>query len=248
MRVFDALKARILSLELAPGVSLDEARIVDTYGVSRTPVREAMIRLESEGLIILLPNRGAHVAPLDLARIKAYLEGIDLIQRAVTRWAAVRRSSEQLAVVSERAQRFEQAVAELDSNQLVISNHDFHVAIAKASGNSLVAEAYCRFLAEGLRIARFTLNPRYYSSPNEYGAFLDRVVLEHRSMVRALEMHDPDLAERTAAEHTEHTRARFVGYLYDSLAPSVGVDRPLEFASASKPGAPAIGRRKAGTA
>jgi DNA-binding GntR family transcriptional regulator len=223
-RVYEALKASILSLEFAPGASLDEAKLVASLGVSRTPVREAIIRLEAEGLVTVLPNRGASVAPLDLARIKDYLEGVDLIQRAVTRWAAVRCSKRQLETIKAAGERFESSSASGDTDQMVLSNHEFHALIAEACGNTLVAESYRRLLDEGLRIARFTLNPRYYLSAGDYKRFVDSVVNEHRLMIRAIATRDPEAAERVAADHTEHTRARFVGYLYESLASSIPAD------------------------
>lgn len=223
-RVYEGLRSSILSLELVPGAVIDDARIAQQYGVSRTPIREAFVRLESEGLIVLLPNRGARVAPLDLARIKDYLEGIDLIQRAVTKWATVRRTPNQLALIGEQAARFEAAVASRDSDRMVMTNHDFHLAIAEACGNALIADSYHRLLAEGLRIARFTLNPRYYSSGRQFEDFLKSVVEEHRGMLQAFETQDVDLAERMARAHTAHTQERFVWFLRDTLSPLISVD------------------------
>ncbi len=223
-RVYEGLRSSILSLELVPGAVIDDARVAQQYAVSRTPIREAFVRLESEGLIVLLPNRGARVAPLDLARIKDYLEGIDLIQRAVTKWATVRRTAGQLAHIGEQAARFEAAVASRDSDRMVMANHDFHLAVAEACGNSLIADSYHRLLAEGLRIARFTLNPRYYSSNRQFEEFLNSVIEEHREMLKAFEAQDVDLAERMARAHTTHTQERFVWFLRDTLSPLIAVD------------------------
>ncbi len=64
--VYEHLRDQIWRLELRPGSKLDEASVVRSLGVSRTPVREAIVRLASEHLVNLLPNRGAQVAPLDL--------------------------------------------------------------------------------------------------------------------------------------------------------------------------------------
>lgn len=222
-RVYDGLKKSILSLALTPGVSVDEAQISSTYGVSRTPIREALVRLESEGLVVMLPNRGAHVAPLDLQRIKDYLEGMDLIQRAVMQWAAVRCPSAQLPPIREASARFEQAVARRNNDEMVLANHAFHSAIADVCGNSLVADTYRRFLDEGLRISRFTLNARAFPTAAEYEKFLQDVVQEHRDMVTGLENHDVDLAVKAAEAHTTHTQERFVAFLRDSLSPLVKI-------------------------
>lgn len=222
-RVYDGLKKSILSLQLAPGESVDDALIASTYGVSRTPIREALVRLESEGLVVMLPNRGAHIAPLDLQRIKDYLEGMDLVQRAVMQWAAVRCSERQLPPIREALLRFEEAVSRHNNDEMVLANHAFHSAIAAVCGNALIADTYHRFLDEGLRISRFTLNARYFASDAEYQAFLDSVVAEHRDMLTALSSHDVDRAQRVADSHTAHTRERFVAYLRSSLSPLVPV-------------------------
>src|SRR5215213_4594935 len=110
-RVYEAIRSRILSMDLAPGAAMDEAALVRDFQVSRTPVREAVVRLASEGLVILLPNRGSQVAPLDLARIRDYLEAIDLVQRAVTALAARRRSDPALLLIDAAGKAFEDAAA-----------------------------------------------------------------------------------------------------------------------------------------
>lgn len=222
-RVYDVLRARILSLELPPGANLDEASIVSLFGVSRTPVREAIIRLTAEGLAVQLPNRGAHVAPLDLTRIRDYLEGVDLCQRAATRWAAVRRTPEALALIRRLGAEFEKAASSGDSDRMVLANRDFHMAIGAACGNVHVADAYGRLLTEGLRIARYTLSGLYYRSDSDFAAFVDAVVREHREMVVAIERRDPDRAEAVASVHTDHTRSRFIAFLNDTLSPGTAV-------------------------
>ncbi len=226
-RVYEGLKSSILTLELVPGLSVDESHIALKYGVSRTPIREALVRLQSEGLVVMLPNRGAHIAPLDLGRIRDYLEGIDLIQRAVLKWAAFRCTPNQLPAIRESADRFERAAAKGINDEMVLANHDFHAAIASVCGNGLIADAYGRFLVEGLRVSRFTLNSRYFTKSNDSQAFVDLVVAEHNEMVHALESHDVELAEKVASAHTRHTQERFAAYLQDSLSPLVKVG-PLQ--------------------
>src|SRR3990167_3743588 len=100
-RVYDDLRVRILRLELAPGEHLDENALVRAYGVSRTPVREALIRLRSEGLVNLLPNRGARVVSLDVHDIPQMFEAIELCMRVTVRWATARRSEADLAELRE---------------------------------------------------------------------------------------------------------------------------------------------------
>ena len=225
-RVYEAVRSKILSLQMAPGVAIDEAALVREFGVSRTPVREAVVRLASDGLVNLFPNRGSQVAPLDLDRIRDYLEAIDLCQRAVTNWAALRCRPQDVAKMRARAAEFERAAESGDTDAMVLSNRSFHLSIADACGNAQIAAAYARILDEGLRISRFTLSTTYYPQGPSYGQFVEQIVREHREMVDAIERHDTQAAEKLAADHTENTRDRFIGFLGDSLSPGIAVGQP----------------------
>lgn len=221
--IYEVVRAKILSLELTPGSAIDEAAIVKQYGVSRTPVREAIVRLASEGLVLLFPNRGSQVAPLDLEKIRDYLEAIDLCQRAVTAWAAVRRRPEHLGAIKDAALEFDRAIAAADVDRMVLSNRAFHVSIASACGNAQIALAYQRLLDEGLRISRFTLGNLYYRQVDTYRGFVDNVSREHAEMIDAIAAEDPSRAEIVAAAHTDHTRDRFVEFLSDTLSPRIKI-------------------------
>ena len=202
--IYDAIRHRILSLELAPGAAIDEAALVREFGKSRTPVREALVRLASVGLVVLLPNRGSQVAPLDLSSIRDNLEAIDLCQRAVTAWAAVRRQPRDIERMKERAAEFEKAAARKDAAAMVLTNRAFHAAIADACGNLQIAAAYNRILDEGLRIARFSLNSLYGGDDSERRRFVDIIVREHKAMIAAIERRDAERARRRHLAHRTH--------------------------------------------
>ena len=109
--VYERLREEILSLVLAPDENLDEARLVARFGLSRTPVREALIRLAADGLVTMLPNRGAQVAALGLMDFPRYVEALDLLQRAVTRLAALRHDAHDLARLRTAEAAFESFLA-----------------------------------------------------------------------------------------------------------------------------------------
>ena len=98
--VYDTLRAEILSLELRPGQLLDETTLADRFEMSRSPVREALIRLAGEDLVVTLPNRSTIVAPLELATFPKYIDALDIAQRINTRLAAECRSDEDLKVMA----------------------------------------------------------------------------------------------------------------------------------------------------
>ena len=90
--VYDELRREILRLRLVPGAALDEAGLVIRFGLSRTPVREALIRLAADGLVTMLSNRKAQVSTLDLGNFPRFVEALNLLQRAIMLLAALRRS------------------------------------------------------------------------------------------------------------------------------------------------------------
>jgi DNA-binding GntR family transcriptional regulator len=217
-RLYEAIRSRILSMTFAPGAAIDEAALVREFQVSRTPVREAVVRLASEGLVNLLPNKGAQVAPLDLSRIRDYLEAIDLVQRAVTALAAKRRPDSTLPALEVAGKAFEDAAGRRDSKAMVERNRDFHLVINRACGNELLMPTYSRLLDEGLRISRFTLSDLFYQTQDSYRGFVDHVVEEHRQMIDAIRDRDAAAAEQAAKAHTDHTRARFSEFLFEGFS------------------------------
>lgn len=227
--VYSQLRQDILDLSLAPGSDLDEAGLVERFGMSRTPVREALIRLAADGLVILLPNRGAMVATVDLMEFPRYVEALDLAQRAVTRFAALRRNHAELQSIVAARDAFERATRSKDSLVLTARNHDYHVAIANASHNVHIGELYCRLLDEGMRMLRipFAFDP---GGSNGVAQHVARIVKEHRAITAAIKAKDAERAESLAHAHTELFRSRFVQYLNQNLSDDIDISWPKEAA------------------
>src|SRR5579871_6389602 len=146
--VYENLRQRILDLELDPGSAIEEEQVVRTFGVSRTPVREALLRLWADGLVVLLPNRGARVAPLELSNLRQFYEALELSQRACTYWAALRATKPQIADIRREMLSFEAGARNRDGTAMAHSNMRFHNAIGIAAGNAYIAATYDRLLRE----------------------------------------------------------------------------------------------------
>lgn len=211
------IRGRILSLELEPGQNVDEQDFVEALGLSRTPVREALIQLAAEGLVELLPNRGARVAPVDLSTVREFLEALDANQRMVTRWAAIRRSPADLSAIDRARLAFEAAADARDADGMLETNLAFHGAIADACGNGLVAKHYRQLLAFGLRLSRISLAHEPVAG-RDRDEHLERIVGEHAAMLRHIADADADAAEAVARAHTETFRKRLLEYLSTNLA------------------------------
>src|SRR5688500_10903535 len=94
--VYETLRSEILTLALAPSQMLDETTLAERFGMSRSPIREALIRLAGENLVVTLPNRSTIVAPIEIAGFPKYVEALDIAQRMNARLAAALRSEEDL--------------------------------------------------------------------------------------------------------------------------------------------------------
>ncbi|HVO89403.1 MAG TPA: GntR family transcriptional regulator [Casimicrobiaceae bacterium] len=217
------LRRRIVSLDLKPGADLDEASLVRELGVSRTPVRSALVRLSSEGLVLLLPNRGARVANMDLPQLHEHLEAFELLQRAATRLAALRRTDAEVSLLVEQCTLFEEAAAAGDAERMIDSNWDFHFSIARASHNRSIEKMYGGLLTENLRIARLAMAYVCYGSAHDYRTHLDSILREHRAMVKAIRDGSADAADKLAASHANLARVRVTSYLGNNLTASMSL-------------------------
>jgi DNA-binding GntR family transcriptional regulator len=215
------LRRRIVSLDLHPGADIDEASLVRELGVSRTPVRAALVRLASEGLVVLLPNRGARVASMDLPQLQEHLEAFELMQRAATRMAAVRRTEAEAETLGRLAEGFEVAAANSDAERMIGANWDFHYAIALASHNRYIERMYAGQLTENLRIARLAMAYVCYGSKQDYQSHMNSILREHRAMVLAIREHASDAADDLAASHANLARIRVTSYLGSGLGGTI---------------------------
>jgi len=205
--VYSRLRQEILAMTLAPGSALDEVRLSERFGMSRTPVREALLRLSSEGLVTTLPNRNTIVSTIDFASLPPYFEALTLMYRVTTRAAASRHNPAGMVIIRQRQSEFEAAVRAQDAFAMIEANREFHVAIAEMGGNPYYTGFFARLLDEGRRILRL-----YYST------FDDRLPLqyvqEHEDMIAAIEAGDVEQADRLATGHA----AQIVRQIQDYVA------------------------------
>lgn len=194
--VYEALRNEILGLVLAPGSPIDEVQLAERFAMSRTPIREALVRLSGEGLVTTLPNRSTVVSNIDVMNLHAFFDAITLMYRVTTRLAAQNRKPRDLAAIRDRQAAFARAVEAQDALAMIATNRDFHAAIAEAGRNPYFTGLFCRLLDEGRRILRL-----YYSS------FEDRLprryVIEHDDMIQAIEAQDVEAADRLASAHAD---------------------------------------------
>lgn len=204
--VYDTLRAEIIALRLTPGSTIDELQLAARFNLSRTPIREALVRLAAEGLITTLPNRATIVSNIDFLGLPHFFDALTLMYRVTTRLAAANHSPADIAAIRDLQARYAQAVDARDVVSMITVNRDFHVAIAKAGGNRYYTDLFTRLLDEGLRILRL-----YYSSFNDM--LPRRYVEEHEQMIAAIAARDIDLSDRLAAAHADQIVRQIQSYI-----------------------------------
>ena len=133
--VFNTLRKAILKGELKPGERLMEIALADRLGVSRTPVREAMRKLELEGLVVMIPRRGAQVANITEKDLNDVLEVRIALENLSIEKACARMTEEQLAQLWDAAEEFEKTMAEGNLVKLAEADVAFHEVIYQSSDN-----------------------------------------------------------------------------------------------------------------
>lgn len=217
-RVYEDLRQRILSLDLVPGSVFDEARIVGELGVSRTPVREAVIRLVSEGLL-QRDGRQIRVSSFEVGQLRPFFEANRLLSRALHRLAAVRRSPAQLEKIRAEMLAFEQSVRNGSDAFMNEANYRFHKEIAQAADSSFLEHTYSDLQLEAMRLSRqcFEVGD---NTTDQFEAHIAQIVTDHQDLFRAIEQRNPDEADAIASRHSDLFRDRVAHQLLGPPSPS----------------------------
>lgn len=213
--VYEELRKQILTLKLKPGAPLDEISLASQFGLSRSPVRDALARLISEGLVTILPNRTTLVTPFEIEEFPKYVSALDLIQRAVTRLAATHRTEADLVRIRKADDVYMQAVESGDFQAMSETNKAFHMAIAQAASNPYFVGYYERLLGEGQRLLHLHFDFTV-SSPTA-----GKLGRDHDEIIDAIARRNADAAEKAAHEHTMLFQRRFLDYMKQNMLESM---------------------------
>lgn len=174
-RIAASLRADILDGVMAPGQHLQEQALAARYGVSRVPVRDALRRLEVQGLVDVQPNRGAFVVELDERDARELLEVRVVLEELIARQAAERRTDEQLATLQRIVEHGMSHVRGSRPSDLAGMNSDFHHALAASSQNPTAADLVEQLRARSELVYAGRLAKRATDSWNEHAAVVDAI-------------------------------------------------------------------------
>ena len=147
-RIYKALKQDILHCELRPGQDVYEGQLAERYGVSKTPIREALNTLRQEGYVQVMPRRGYRISPVSVQDVQHIFHVRLLLEPSAAELAAQRISGEQLAEL----RRLAQHRSGQSRSERMATNRPFHLAVAEASGNPRLATFIGRLLEDVERL------------------------------------------------------------------------------------------------
>jgi len=194
---YQELRHKIITKQLQPGQRLPEVNIAVQMGVSRTPVREALRRLASEGLVMIIPNSGARLAAPTAREIEDTYLVRDRLESLAIGLAAERITERHLRRLEETLIEENRAVEEKDLETYLEVNEAFHKTIADASGNRVLSEYVENILA------RTNAYVVFYDPFYELSSFPS--VEEHRAILNALRHHDVERSVELIQDHLKNS-------------------------------------------
>ena len=197
----ERLREDILSEKLYPGAKLTEKEICDEYSVSRTPVREALKNLETEGLIELIPNRGAFVIGFSLGDMKDLLELRKTYELLAVKWAIERIYEDELEKLEKCYEYMKFYTKQKDYNKLYDINNNFHNVIYDATHN--------RTLTNVLSLYNYYIKHSVQTNPIEFED-LDIILDEHTKIFNAFIMQNVEEGIKAMREHIDNASHRYL--------------------------------------
>lgn len=203
--VFETLREAILEGKLVPGERVMEVQLAEQLGVSRTPVREAIRKLELEGLLIMIPRKGAYVADvslddvIDVLEIRASLEGL------ASSLGAERRCEEDIILLEKKVEELSKCIEMKDTKGMVENDAEFHNLLMKTAKNKKLAS-----IVESLKdqVQRFRVI--YFNEHDEMG---QKLIQEHKEILECIKNGDKKRAMESAQEHIYNIRNQLINNL-----------------------------------
>lgn len=194
--IYDELKDAISNVNIydaEANLKMDERALADQLGISRTPVREALTRLEQEGFVEVLPRRGVFIRRRSLEDVLDMIVAWAALESMAARLAADVASDTQIAALRKHAAKHSESSARADLSEYSDANIRFHQMILEMSGCKLLAQ-----MADGLFVHMHAVRRRALGEGNR----ASRSVVDHMNIIEALEERDAELAAQLVRVHT----------------------------------------------
>lgn len=205
MRAYEELKSLIIANEYKAGSDLDETELVNRFKVSRTPIREALIRLSMEGLVTMTPSRGAKVSNLNFSDITEHLEIMDILTPSICFLAALRRTDQDLDDIMQEITRLNAADQD-DLRGRLDAIFCLYTALGKATHNESLEHIYRLTIYAKLRIGRISASR--LESKEEWSAHVEELRKVYSAIYKCIAERNADGAHAAACDWMKIVRER----------------------------------------
>lgn len=195
-RAYQEIRQRIVEGRYRPGVHLSEAMLARVHRVSRTPVREALSRLQQDGYVEFVPKRGYAAAPVTLGRLQDIFEVRRLLESAAAARAATSATADDVSRLQALAPGGYSATDRRSYLSALARNQRFHLAVAEAGRNAALVSVVGHCLSQMDRALSLSV---------DYAPFHDVSDPEHCRIVGAIERRDGEAARRAMEDHLDHS-------------------------------------------
>ncbi|HCY86223.1 MAG TPA: hypothetical protein DHV36_13905 [Desulfobacteraceae bacterium] len=209
---YEAIVQRIISLEYQPSQHLEESQLMADLGIGRTPVREALVRLQGEKMVESHPNKGVIVRPITLQNTKAMFESMSIFEFGVADIAATKNCTLAIQKMKQSNKLIEKTVREGDLLGMVEANHQFHMDFAGASQNEFLIRATHDVRSEAKRLSYLSFNTEI-APDQSLDSHYDSVVAEHDELIARLEAKDIHGVKQLLQAHIETFRKRIIHFM-----------------------------------
>jgi len=193
--VFNTLRQAILRGELKPGERLMEIQLANKLGVSRTPIREAIRKLELEGLVLMIPRKGAEVADITEKSLRDVLEVRKALEELAVQLTCDKITKEQIRELEEAAEEFKRILKSSDVTEIAEADVHFHDIIYKATDNQRLIQ-----LLNNLGEQMYRYRVEYLKNPEAY----PQLVAEHEEIIRHIERKEKEKATEIVCKHIDN--------------------------------------------
>ncbi|MDD9302960.1 MAG: GntR family transcriptional regulator [Desulfobacter sp.] len=209
---YEAIVQRIICLEYQPSQHLEETQLMADLGIGRTPVREALVRLQGEKMVESHPNRGVIVRPITLQNTKAMFESMRIFENGVAEIALTKNCSIALEKMKADNQAIQRAVQEEDLLGMVEANHQFHMDFAGSSQNEFLIRATHDVRSEAKRLSYLSYNT-IIDSDQSLESHYASVIKEHDKIISCLETKNILPLRELLKHHIETFRNRIIQFM-----------------------------------
>ena len=199
--VFKTLRQAILKGELEPGERLMEIQLAERLGVSRTPIREAIRKLELEGLVLMIPRKGAEVAKISVSNLRDVLEVRRSLEELAIDLACQRMTPEEFEALKAAQEKFTEAIKKGDAIQIAQNDELYHEIIYNSTKNAKLVQ-----VLNNLREQMYRYRFEYIKDFSQH----DKVIEEHRKIYESLRDRDVESATEAAKTHIDNQKKAII--------------------------------------